>query len=57
MYYKEMEDLLSLKAFLELRNLGLLINNDVKSGKDMWTIKEIHQSKHCSFQDVLVIYL
>ena len=35
MYYKEMEDLLSLKTVLELRNLGLLINNDVKSGKDM----------------------
>lgn len=57
MYYKEMEDLLSLKTVLELRNLGLQTNSDVKGGKDMWTIKEIHQSKHCSFQDILVIYL
>lgn len=30
-----MEDLLSLKTVLELRNLGLLTNNDVKSGKDV----------------------
>ena len=84
MYYKEMEDLLSLKTvlsewlkslscvrlfattwtvayqaslsvgfsrqgYLELRSLGLPTTNDVKSGKGMWTIKELHQSKHCSF--------
>ena len=57
MYYKEMDDLLSLKAVLELRNLGFPTTNDGKSGKGMWTMKELHQSKHRSFQDILVIYL
>lgn len=57
MYYKEMENLLKLKIVLELRNLGLPPTNDVKSGKGMWTIKEICQNRHCSFQGILVIYL
>ena len=57
MYYKEMDDLLSLKTVLELRNLGFPTTNDGKSGKGMWTMKELHQSKHRSFQDILVIYL
>lgn len=43
-------------SVLQLRNLGLPTTNDVKSGKGMWTMKEIYQSKHQSFQDKLMIY-
>lgn len=46
-----------LQIVLELSSRGLRTTKDVKSGKGMQAVKETHQNKHCSFQDVLAMYL
>lgn len=57
MYYKGKESLFELQIALEFSSLGLAMTKDVNGGKGMWTMKETCRNKHCSFQDVLVMYL